>query len=215
VVVWGGAHRRQFGPGAPPPITAPVATGPTSPRTTGGRQPVPTSTVPASAGPTTTGPAATTTIPVTMQLPPPAPPGSPAWVAAKFVQAYYGASWTWPSLGWWVVLARPYMTPALYARFHYLAVHATNPGDKAYLDQLRKDHTTYVVDVSETNVEADAPNTATKRYALVTYQLQAFGLNEPQSGAPYGLVHALQCVVVRSAPGSPWQVASFSSPDAN
>ena len=150
-----------------------------------------------------------------MELPPPAGPGSPAWVAAKFVQAYYGASWTWPSLGWWVTLAKPYMTPALYAHFHYLAAHATNPGDKAYFDQLRKDRTTYVVDVAKTAVERDAPNTADKRYALVTYQLQAFGLDEPQSGAPYGTIQVLQVVVVRPGPGAPWQVASFSSPDAN
>ena len=150
-----------------------------------------------------------------MQLPPPAQPGSPAWVAAKFVQAYYGTSYTWPDLGYWVELAKPYMVPPMYRHFHYLATHATDTGDKAYFDHIRAEDTTYLVQVQETAVERDAPNTADKPYVLVTYQEQALGLNEPQGGTPYGPLQVLQCTVVRSKPGAPWQVSEFQEPNAN
>ena len=215
----GGRHAR-FNAGAPPPETRATVPAPSSAKST---SLVPTSRAPRSTGqPSTTTTAApppssttTTTNGVTMQLAPPAQPGSPAWVAARFAQAYYGVSYTWPSLGYWVVLARPYMVTSMYERSHYLVVHADNPGDKAYFDKLRAAGATHLVDVQESAVEQDAPNTADKRYVLVTYQVQALGPDEPQGGAPYGPPQVLQCTVVRSGPGAPWRVSAFGSPNAN
>jgi hypothetical protein len=145
----------------------------------------------------------------------PAPAGSPAWVAAKWVQAYYGVSYTWPSPGYWATLARPYMTEQMWRRYEPLVAHDTNPGDAAYFAKVRANQTVLMADIQVSTVERDAPNTAVKRYVLVTFQLEKYGLDEPQQGAPWGPVQVLQCIVVRPVPASPWLVASFNSPDAN
>ena len=209
---------RKFGPGVPPPrrsVPSTVATpsSTVSPRPTS----VPTTTASSStAPPVTARPTTTTTFnTVTLQGTPPAKRGSAPWAASMFIEAYYGTSYTWPSVGYWVVLAKPYMTPTMYKRFHYLVVHADNPSDAAYMAQLRSDGTTYLVDVSQASTEADAPNTTDKRYVLVTYQVDVLGLNEPQGGALYGSQQVLQCTVVRARPGAPWQVSNFQEPNAN
>ena len=207
-----GGHGAGFGPGAPaiPTTSAPTASStiPEAHRTVG------TTTVPTAK--TTTPSVTTTTLDnVTMQLSPPVKVGSAAWAASEFVQAYYGVSYTWPNLGYWLVLAKPYLTPSLYGFFHSIAVHADNPGDAAYMNQLRREETTNLVQIEHAGTDGYAPNTADKRYVLVTYQEQALGLDEPQGGAPYGPLQALQCTVVRSRPGAPWQVAKFQYPNAN
>lgn len=170
------------------------------------------STVPPSSAPSTT---TTTLNTVTLQASPPAKQGSAAWAASMFVEAYYGTSYTWPDVGYWVTLAKPYMAPSMYRRFASLVAHATNPDDAAYMAKLRSNETTYLVTVSEAATETDAPNTADKRYVLVTYQVDVLGLNEPQGGVPYGSPQVLQCTVVRPHPGAPWQVSAFQEPDAN
>ena len=146
-----------------------------------------------------------------MQLAPSAPQGSPAWVAGEFIEAYYGVSYTWPYLAYWTELVKPYVTPALYRHFVYQA-HADHT---AYFARLQREEVLWAPDVQEAAVDTNAPNTPGKRYVMVTFRFDALGPNEPQGGVLIGPVMARQCVVVRSAPKAPWQVASYSAPNAD
>jgi len=211
---------QHFGSGVPPPpttatitTTSPTSTPTTTTTTRRSRVGVTTTT---ETPQTTTAPAATTTtVPPTLQYQPPAVPGSPEWVAARFVQVYSSLDYRWPNLGYWVTMAKPYMTPSLYSHFAMLDKRADNPSDAAYFAQIVKEQTVHAAEVFKSAVETNAPNTENLRYVLVTYEVIAFGLNEPDGGAPYGGTQAMQCTVVRSRPGAQWLVSEFQSPDAN
>lgn len=216
---------KPFPPGVPPVVSTVPGRPPrssTSSVPTTRRSTVPPTTAraaPTTAQSTTIPTSTTTTVPskylITMQPAVPAAPGSPTWVAGKWVQAYYGVSYTWPDIGYWVTLAKPYMDKAMYLHYEYLATHNSDSGTTAYFAGVRRQDTVVMAEVESSGVEGDAPGTKDKRYVMVTFQLERFGSNEPQSGAPYGPVQALQVIVARRSTGSPWRVVSFNSPNAN
>lgn len=205
-----GTVHRQAVPGGGngvAPTTVPPAVTPST---------APTSTAPSTTTAAGRGRSTTTLDTVAFTPPAEAPTGGPAWTASRYIQAYYSISWTYPTIGYWTRLIGPYASPANYAAILARAKRSTRAdevgnGDVAYFDQVRASRTNVLVYIQRSAVIREAPNTATVKYVLVTYEQFQTSAADP-NGSPLG-PQTLQCTVTRA--GGRWGVASCGTPFGN
>jgi hypothetical protein len=180
-----GAAPRSFGGGNLP--------GPSVPVTTAAPTGTPKPTVPATTTTTTVAPSRSTPTTIAPKLPPGEhsafgtpqkgqpwkTPGSPEWVAARWVAADHYLSWQAPvvagtGLGYWAQLIRPYSTPAWWRRIAGTVIAAEDtgtaiPSDRSYWAQVVRTKKTKTVQILEANRVDQAGWTATSEIVQVTW----------------------------------------------
>ena len=108
-------------------------------------------------------------------------PGSPEWVAARWVAADHYLSWQAPvvagtGLGYWAQLIRPYSTPAWWRRIAGTVIAAEDtgtaiPSDRSYWAQVVRTKKTKTVQILEANRVDQAGWTATSETVQVTWYM--------------------------------------------